>query len=182
MAAAPPDVRHHVADTFRAVAQDVRLGVSTSRAAAASSSWANWSDFCRTLNVDESLESYDDPVPALQLYARQYRCGEASPSKRPVGSRTVEQALRTVGQTLASLGRPDPRLNPTGDIDFRLQRQLRAYSRQDPPPDRVKPIPLPVLQHTTALAYAAQTDRHAAVADMLILGFFFLLRPGEYAL
>jgi len=168
VAAAPAATRDHLIDSFRAVAQDVSLGVSASRAASASSSWAHWRAFCHSINADETLETYADPVPALQLYARQYRSGEASPSKRPVGARTVEQALRTVGQTLAGLGRPDPRLNTFGDIDFRLQRQLRAYARQDPPPNRVKPIPLPVLQHATALAYAAASARHAAVADMLI--------------
>jgi hypothetical protein len=52
-----------------------------------------------------------------------------------------------VGQGFARLGAPDPRLNSTGGIDFRLQRQLRGYAQADPPPRRVKPIPISVIHH-----------------------------------
>ena len=123
----------------------------------------------------------DDPVPILQLYARRYRTGAIAPSQREVKSRTVEQALRAVGQTFASLGANDPRLNPFGKIDFRIQRQLAAYQRQDPAPSRVKPVPLPILQHAASMCYRMNSPKSNAIADMLIIGFFFLLRPGEYA-
>ena len=158
------------------------MGVSSARARSADKSWQHWCEFCIQYNIDELLAAYDDPIPALQLYIRQYRDGSGSPSKRSVRARTVEQALRTVGQTLAGMGRPDPRLNHAGKIDFRLQRQLAAYARADPPPSRVKPIPLPILQHAATLNFSAHHPRSHAVADMLILAFFFLLRPGEYAL
>jgi hypothetical protein len=93
----------------------------------------------------------------------------------------VENALRAIGQTLATLGLPDPRLMQNGKLDLRLQRQLKAYKKQDPPPTRVKPIPLPIIAHAAHLCYLANTPQSMAVADMLILGFYFLLRPGEYA-
>jgi len=65
-------------------------------------------------------------------------------------------------------------------MDFRLTRQIRYYKKEDPPPHRVKPIPVAVLRW---IAFAASTINHAgnlAIADMIILAFFFLLRPGEY--
>ena len=40
---------------------------------------------------------------------------------------------------------------------------IAAWKKEDPPPHRVKPVP--IIQ---------------ATADMIILAFFFLLRPGEY--
>lgn len=122
-----------------------------------------------------------DPVPVLQLYSRQYRIGTISPSGRPVRSRTVEDAVRAVGQAFTSVGAADPRLNLFGKLDFRLQRQLACYTKRDPPPSRVKPVPLPILQHAATHCYRLNTEQSAAIADMLILGFFFLLRPGEYA-
>jgi hypothetical protein len=93
----------------------------------------------------------------------------------------VEGALRAVGQAFASLGQPDPCLTVSGRLDLRLSRQLSAYKKQDPPLTRVKPIPFPILAQTAALCRQANTPSSNAIADMLLLGFFFLLRPGEYA-
>ena len=79
------------------------------------------------------------------------------------------------------MGRSDPRLTINGDIDFRIQRMLKSYSRENPPPHRVKPVPIQVLQRIVAVAQASNDQFLQATADMIILAFFFLLRPGEYA-
>ena len=57
---------------------------------------------------------------------------------------------------------------------------LRTYSKQDPPPNRVKPVPVQVLRHIMAIALASNLPFNLAIADMTTLAFFFLLRPGEY--
>ncbi len=115
----------------------------------------------------------------LQLFARRYRVGELAPSGTTVRSRTVEGALRAIGQTFAALGHDDPRLLPNGKIDLHLQRQLASYKKLDPPPSRVKPIPLSIITHAAHLNLITNLPSSLAVADMLLLGFFFLLRPGE---
>jgi hypothetical protein len=92
----------------------------------------------------------------------------------------VEDALRAVGQGFARLGTSDPRLTSSGSIDFRLQCQLHGYTRADPPPDRVKPIPISVIIHAANAAAIVGTADHIAVANMLTIAFFFLMRPGEY--
>ena len=74
----------------------------------------------------------------------------------------------------------DPRLGPDLKIDHRLQRMWRCYAKADPPPDRVKPVPIQVLHHIAAIALASQDNTLVAIADMITLAFFFLLRPGEY--
>ena len=89
----------------------------------------------------------------------------------------MADALCAVGQTLASLGSKDACHNAMGQIDFRLRRQLRAYARIDPPPHRVKPIPIVIIRHVITMA---STIVDTAVADMILIAFFFLLRPGEY--
>ena len=121
-----------------------------------------------------------DPVPLLQLFAQRYRSGALSPSGLAVRSRTVEDAQRSVGQTYAALGAPDPRLNSFGQLDFRLTALLAAWKRRDDPPTRVKPLPLDVIATVAHLAAAAGTPFDLAVADCLVVGFYFLLRPGEY--
>ena len=74
----------------------------------------------------------------------------------------------------------DPRLGPDLKQDHRLTRMWRCYSKADPPPDRVKPVPIQVLRHIMTIALAADNEEILAVADMITLAFFFLLRPGEY--
>jgi len=82
---------------------------------------------------------------------------------------------------LANLGYSDPRLLPSGKLNFRLSRQLSHYNKMDPPPSRIKPIPSSVLTHTVHTLRLSQHPRSTSMADMLTLGFYFLLRPGEYA-
>jgi hypothetical protein len=89
-----------------------------------------------------------------------------------VHSRTVKGALRAVGQAFSTLGCHDPRLTSTGKLDFRLKRQLMAYSKQDPPPHRVKPIPFSIIA-AADLCRLANTSYTNTIADMLTLGFYF---------
>jgi hypothetical protein len=92
----------------------------------------------------------------------------------------VEDALQAVGQTYARMGAPDPRLDQHGNLDIRLTSLLRAWAKADPPRHHVKPLPLSVLAQAWAKAHAIPTLAAVASAQMLALGFFFLLRPGEY--
>jgi hypothetical protein len=80
----------------------------------------------------------------------------------------------------AAVGSPDPRLTPAGKHDFCLRRQFNAYAKVATPPKRVKPIPLPILQHVMQLANHTTNDALLAIANMICIAFFFLLRPGEY--
>ena len=77
------------------------------------------------------------------------------------------------------LGVKDPRKPYDNSIDFRIQRMLKSYSKKDPPPHRVKPVPVQVLHRLAAIAEHAD-DVTKGITDMIILAFFFLLRPGEY--
>ena len=80
------------------------------------------------------------------------------------------------------MGAPDPRLDQSYNIDFRLQRMLKAYAKADPPPDRVKPVPTQVLRRIMMVASNHPDHLSQAIADMICIAFFFLLRPGEYSI
>ena len=59
-----------------------------------------------------------------------------------------------------------------------LEQQKRAHAKEDPPPYKVKPIPIQLIQHTVQ---RLQTDEFSkAIADLIIIGFFYLLRPDEH--
>jgi hypothetical protein len=176
----PPSVTADFHRDLRLAQADVSAGVVPTNAQAASAHWALWTQFCDEHGLDPSLADVPDPIPYLQVFAYRYRQGIINTSRRPVRSRTVESALRSVGQALTSVGSPDPRLTLQGHLDFRLKRMLACYGKRDSPPARVKPIPVPILRHVMAQAVLSQNSAQQAFADMICLAFFFLLRPGEY--
>ena len=126
------------------------------------------------------LDEVVDAIPLLQVFASRWRTGQIAPLGDPVRSRTVESALRAIGQTMASVGAQDRRLNTSGKLDYRLQQQLKGYKRVDPSPSRVKPIPFQMVDHANRVANLSNDPLSLATADLTTLGFFFLLRPGEH--
>jgi integrase len=80
------------------------------------------------------------------------------------------------------MGSPDPRLDSHGSIDLRLKHQLRHYSKTDPAPRRVQPIPLPIIKRLVDLVTddPNATESRKAIRDLVILAYYFLMRPGEY--
>lgn len=161
----------------------MRAGVTPSRTRSGDSHWDRWCAFCDSLALHPLLPNTSDPVSLLQVFAHRYRLGQLPQQRQAVRSRTAEDALRSVAQTFTGLGKRDPRLTPQGKIDFRLQRLFAAFSKQDAPPNRVKPIPVQVLRHVMLVAHAAPaTPGNLAIADMCCIAFFFLLRPGEYTM
>jgi len=100
----------------------------------------------------------------------------------PVRARTAEYYLRSIAQKFLELGKEDPRLNSAHNINFRLQRMLSAYKKEDPPPHRVKPVHFSVLHRIMVIAAAFDDVEITVTADMIALGFFFLLRPVEYCI
>ena len=77
------------------------------------------------------------------------------------------------------MGAKDPRLDHAGKQDFRLTRMFSAWKKADDPPKRVEPVPMPLLLRAAELA--GDNVRDNATMDCIWMGFYFLLRPGEYA-
>ncbi len=137
--------------------------------------------FTSDLGLNPFLEAFQDKVPFLQIFAGQVHSGELAARRNPVKSRSAEDYVWHVAQTFLNMGAKDPHLNLAFQIDFRIQRTLRAWKQKDLAPLRVKPIPITVIRSIAVSATSDVVDAafHAA-SDMIIIGFFFLLRPGEY--
>jgi hypothetical protein len=85
-----------------------------------------------------------------------------------------------VGQTLLQLGAKDRRLDDSGKVDKRFANLWKHWSKDDPAPGRVKPVPLAVIHEAYRIAQERGTPGDLAAADMLWVAYFFLCRPGEY--
>lgn len=136
--------------------------------------------YCQDMGLDPSLFYIRDPIPFLQVIMRRFADGRLAPSGKPVSARHAEGAVRSVGQTLSELGAGDYRKDPrTGQLDFRLYRQQAGYKKRDRPQPKKPEIPKPsaLLQ---IQQWSSAGPREAALADLVWLAFFFLLRPGEY--
>jgi len=166
---------------LRAAKEASKSGVSVGRAKAAVTVWEIWQNYCADLGIDPFLETIQDKVPILQVFAQRVRTGELAAGGHPILARSVEDYIRHVAQTFLGVGANDPRKKPgEKDIDFRIQRLQAAWKKKDPPPNRVKPVPIQVLRFLAQLASESSLESTRATADMIIIAFFFLLRPGEY--
>jgi hypothetical protein len=162
-----------------AVQTATRTRVSSQRIAAAGASGLLWLDFCTSLGRDPAALPADT-VPLLQIFAQRLRSGTLTTRRRPMRSRNVEDTLRAVGQAYAGMGAADPRLDVHGKLDFRLTSLYQSWTKVDPPPSRVKPLPMTLLRQVVSLARQSECQIARAEADTLTIGIFFLLRPGEY--
>lgn len=70
-------------------------------------------------------------------------------------------------------------MNPSGRIDLRINGLIAHWKQQDPPPSRVSPVPLDIYVIAINMCRAVNDPVYDCLADMLIIAFFFLCRPGE---
>ena len=159
-------------NTFCAATEDIAKGLSTGRACSADGHWTNWANFCSRVALDPLLIGYKEHVPILNIFARDYRTGDITTTSSPVRSRTAEDAVQSIGQVLAALGLANPRYWKDGKIDIRLRFQLRFYTKQDPPPNQVKPVFIIVLWKVAAVALATNDEETQCVCEMIIVAYF----------
>lgn len=91
--------------------------------------------------------------------------------------------MRQVGQAFSKVGLLDPRLSKfsPSKLDFRITRLLAGWKRKDGGATRRRPLPWALLKTATRLARLPAASRKSQTMNALMwLGYFFLLRPGEY--
>ena len=148
----PPPTRLAFLADLRAAETVARSGISQGKIANANTSWDLWRQFCCELNHDSYLQSVSDPILLLQVFAACVRDGSLTGNK-PIHAGMVATRQRDVGQMLSLLGAPDPCINPSGNLDLCLARQLHHYSFADPPPARAPALPLSVLHRIVNNCY-----------------------------
>ena len=93
---------------------------------------------------------------------------------------SVERALRHVALRLVLDGYPDPRRSSPAQqsLNLPIARLIKKYYNEDPPAEPKLAIPISTI---TSIATKYQWNPHMeAVADLVIISFFYLLRVGEY--
>ena len=143
--------------------------------------WDIWCSFCTSINIHPDILTLADPVPILQTFSLRWWDGRIAPSGNPNRARSVEDATWLVSQKLSLLEDKDPRLDSTGNQDFRLRHMYSAWKKLDnPPAARVEPVPIIILLRAAALC-TSSCNRDNTTIDCIWMAFYFLLCPGEYA-
>ena len=91
----------------------------------------------------------------LQVFLQRVRSGNLASQQHPIKSRSAEDYLLGIAQAYLSMGAPDPRLGAGHKIDFRITHMLKAYSKKEPPPNRVEPVTVPVIRRICMVTYAS---------------------------
>lgn len=98
-------------------------------------------------------------------YTLQYRVGTLVALGWPVEARQAEEAIQFVGQTIQNLGIGDKRYYKSSCwIDTCLSNMWKHWKTEDPPPERVKPIPMSILFKAQELANADNSLASKATA------------------
>jgi len=63
---------------------------------------------------------------------------------------------------------------------FYLRRMFSAWKKEDSPPSRVEPVPMKIILRAAELCGRSAYEQ--ATIDCIWRAFYFLLRPGEYAI
>jgi hypothetical protein len=99
---------------------------------------------------------------------------------RQVKVQSIAVALQSVAQKYVLDGHPDPRRASPAQhaLDLPIARILKCFDDEDPAPEPKLAVPVSTI---TAIASGYHfTTHHTAMADMVIVVFFYLLRVGEY--
>lgn len=185
MAPAAPAIR----DSFRA---DLRLALSVANRAntvktarSRDATFSFWAQFCESLSVNPCLRDVPDPETKLcylLVFAIRYRT--TGRTGKPVRANTVQDALVAVGKGISNLGQPDPRFAPNSTNQHPiLAGFLKRLRSQDDPATRAYPASLTIIRGLYAvldLDHPTQGRCTTMTLDLIIVAFYWLLRPCEY--
>ena len=152
------------------------------------STFGHWAAFCADLGKDSLLSDIpDDEVETklsyLLVYATQYRL--RGRTNNPVRSDTVADALAKVAKGFTDLGKPNP-LRPPGHTRGYyplLADLLKTFSDEDDPASRVYPCNMSIIRelpNTLDCTHPRDGVLNRTVTDLVIVAFYWLLRPAEY--
>jgi hypothetical protein len=160
-----------------------KVADATVDAAARASNWNNWCAWCTRFSVDKFLVGTPQPehIHALMAFSAKVRAG-AFGQGRQIGCQSVATALRHVAQTFVLANYPDPRSGPTAgsELGLAFTRLFHSYRAEDPAPRPQLALPVSVFQDAMTHEGASLDPKAIALADLVVIAFFFLLRVGEH--
>lgn len=185
MAFAPPQQQHILAGFFRAATTATTHGIVAQTAQTRQHFWSKWQQFLSQFghhNPHLPQLTPQQRLDLVQAYAHWVRHGHAGRKNR-VGAKRVQQALAAVSATHQLALQPSPAYQDQARQSYwpALKQQLESYRRDDPPPQRKLAVPISVPHFIVTQGLHSTLPSYQALADLINIAFYFLLRIGEYA-
>eukprot|EP00978_Attheya_sp_CCMP212_P013988 scaffold35372_cov59-Attheya_sp.AAC.4 len=143
--------------------------------------WKDWCGYVKPFNTSPYLnDKRTDTLLILVGFAERVRQGNYGQGKA-VRVQQVTVALCAIGNTYESAGKPNPIYRAEQKYLLPIERQVKCYRREDPPP--VPALAVPVAVPNWLCKQGMKTgalQKNKAVGLQVIIGFYFLLRVGEY--
>ena len=152
---------------------------------AGSSTFTAWAEFCQQEGRDATLvdlPGVENKLLYLMVFGLRYR--QQGRTGDPVRADTVAKALRAVGQGIANMGHPDPRKPAGSDKLYPLLAAfLRGLANEDEPQSRSYPVNLQIIRNLREVLDTSHPEHgtlNTHIIDVIIVAFYWLLRPAEY--
>jgi len=157
------------------------IGSATVDGAVRDRYWIAWQQHCKLFSGSSQTpaEPPDNVEDMLLTFAVAVREGQYGLGRK-VQVQSVAVALRAVAQKYVLDGHADPRRASPAQhsLNLPIARLIKKFGDDDPPPQPKLAIPV-----STIKAIGTQYSfgpHYKAVADMVVVAFFYLLRVGEY--
>ena len=179
-----PKQRYTIGINFRNVQQALANGIVETTAKEQRRFWAAWTLWlaCAFPTIDPYClhQPTKVQIKLLAAFATHVQHGRFSARKYQVRTETVQVALRAVTKKFELDGQRNPLVNSQGVYTQKIKQLLNGFRKFDPPPKQKLAIPLSVPVWLLKQGLSLTDPLHAAVGDLVIIAFYFLLRPGEY--
>ena len=148
--------------------------------------WEGWCEFCAEHNKQPHLSDVagqESKLCYLLVYGLRYRT--VGRTGKPVKAGSVADALLAVGTGITHLGFPDFRKTVGGgDTNHPLLASfLKALRDEDDPSKRAYPVNITIIRalyETLDTNHPLEGQANRTAIDLIIVGFYWLLRPAEY--
>jgi hypothetical protein len=92
--------------------------------------WDIWKDFFMEHSINPLLNSVEDPIHYFMVFGICYHDGRLTKDGEPVRSWTLEEALHSIGQTMASLGSKDHCFSAHNKLEYHLSNNCQLGNMQ----------------------------------------------------
>jgi hypothetical protein len=162
-----------------------QIADATVDVSARSRAWRLWTTYCEDNGFpDPFLPAQTDTERLNILVAFAARCRTGVWGRgNQIQANTVATTVRYIGQTFELGGYPDPRHrgNSSGtDLHLAFSRLYHGYRTTDPASQSQIALPVKVFLDIIENEGASTDPLEQAIADFVVIAFYFLLRVGEY--
>ena len=163
---------------WRAIAN----GVTASTAKTRHKYWQAWCKYCAQFqDIDPYLTNISKPEKAILItgFASRARTGAFGLGNQ-VKVSSVKDALAAISKTFQLVGQQSPIYETEGEYILPVKRCLEGFRREDPPTIPQLAVPVAVPEELAKLSYCSTCPFQQAIGDLGLIGFYYLLRSGEY--